>query len=150
MPVPGNLSADRAIYNYIKAVPAGLVEDHVQDRHFDLHVYCGAQIFEAIQSEERFCRSISAATPAGGIAHRRDRGGGREAEIRLHTAAFSDIGAQIDTRQRIYSVRGRKLRYGRGRHRQAAARMRAAAETLKEYAQLINDKASATAFCAVF
>ncbi len=39
----GDLSADKAIYNYVKAIGKGLSEDHVQDGREHVHVATAAR-----------------------------------------------------------------------------------------------------------
>ena len=46
--LPGDLSADKAIYNYIKAIGKGLSKIMSKMGVSTYMSYCGAQLFEAI------------------------------------------------------------------------------------------------------
>ncbi len=62
--LPGALSADKAIYNYIKAIGKGLSQDHVQDGREHLHVATAVRSCSRPSAwTSRWSRSTSAARP---------------------------------------------------------------------------------------
>ena len=67
--LPGDLSAEKAIYNYVKAVGKGLSKIMSKMGVSTYMSYCGAQLFEAIGLEKRlWSTSTSAAPPARSAA----------------------------------------------------------------------------------
>jgi glutamate synthase domain-containing protein 2/glutamate synthase domain-containing protein 1/glutamate synthase domain-containing protein 3 len=141
--LPGALSADKAIYNYVKAIGKGLSKIMSKMGISTYMSYCGAQIFEAIGLKRDFVEKYFRGTPT------QVEGIGvfevAEEALRLHKAAFGndpvlahmlDAGGEYAWRTRgeehmwtpdaiaklQHSVRGQKW------------------ETYKEYAQIINDQ----------
>ena len=86
--MPGALSADKAVYNYIKAVGKGLSKIMSKMGVSTYMSYCGAQLFEAIGLEktmvEKYFRGT--ASQVGGIGVFEVA----EEAIRMHRAAFGD------------------------------------------------------------
>ncbi len=141
--LPGDLSADKAVANYVKAIGKGLSKIMSKMGVSTYMSYCGAQLFEAIGLEkamvEKYFRGT--ASQVGGIGIFAVA----EEAIRMHQAAFSsdpvlasmlDAGGEYAWRNRgeehmwspdaiaklQHSVRGGKF------------------DTYKEYAQIINDQ----------
>src|SRR5205809_150300 len=84
--LPGDLSADKAIYNYVKAIGKGLSKIMSKMGVSTYMSYCGAQLFEAIGLEkdlvEKYFRGT--ASQIGGIGVFEVA----EEAIRMHRAAF--------------------------------------------------------------
>jgi glutamate synthase (NADPH/NADH) large chain len=141
--LPGDLSAEKAIYNYVKAIGKGLSKIMSKMGVSTYMSYCGAQLFEAIGLEKTFVEKYfrGTATQVGGIGVFEVA----EEALRMHKAAFSDdpvlanmldAGGEYAWRTRgeehmwtpdaiaklQHSVRGNKW------------------DTYKEYAQIINDQ----------
>jgi glutamate synthase (NADPH/NADH) large chain len=83
--LPGDLSAEKAIYNYIKAIGKGLSKIMSKMGVSTYMSYCGAQLFEAIGLSKDLVTSTSRHRHPGG-RHRRVRGG--RGGLRNHRAAF--------------------------------------------------------------
>ena len=144
--LPGNLSADKAIYNYIKALGKGLSKIMSKMGISTYMSYCGAQIFEAIGLKSDFVEKYFRGTPTqvGGIGVFEVA----EEAIRLHTAAFSDdpvLESMLDSGgEYAWRVRGEEHMWTPD----AIAKLQHSArapnggnfETYKEYAQIINDQ----------
>ncbi|OYU42823.1 MAG: glutamate synthase subunit alpha, partial [Burkholderiales bacterium PBB4] len=85
--LPGDLSADKAIYNYVKAVGKGLSKIMSKMGVSTYMSYCGAQLFEAIGLSSETVQKYFTGTPS------RVEGIGvfeiAEEAIRMHKAAFS-------------------------------------------------------------
>ncbi|KNZ32564.1 MAG: glutamate synthase, partial [Methylibium sp. NZG] len=139
----GDLSADKAIYNYVKAVGKGLSKIMSKMGVSTYMSYCGAQLFEAIGLDkvlvEKFFRGT--ASQVGGIGVFQVA----EEAIRMHTAAFSDdpvLENMLDAGgEYAWRVRGEEHMWTPD----AIAKLQHSArsgkfETYKEYAQLINDQ----------
>ena len=139
----GDLSAEKAIYNYVKAVGKGLSKIMSKMGVSTYMSYCGAQLFEAIGLEKAMVEKYFCGTPSqvGGIGVFEVA----EEAIRMHRVAFGDdpvletildAGGEYAWRVRgeehmwtpdaiaklQHSVRGNKF------------------ETYKEYAQIVNDQ----------
>ena len=141
--LPGQLSAEKAVYNYVKAIGKGLSKIMSKMGISTYMSYCGAQIFEAIGLQKDFVAQYFRGTPT------QVQGIGvfevAEEALRMHAAAFGadptlatmlDAGGEYAWRTRgeehmwtpdaiaklQHSVRGGKF------------------DTYKEYAQIINDQ----------
>jgi glutamate synthase (NADPH) large chain len=141
--LPGDLSADKAIYNYVKAVGKGLSKIMSKMGISTYMSYCGAQIFEAIGLNSKTVDKYFTGTPS------RVEGIGvfeiAEEAIRTHKAAF---GGDPTLRQMLdaggeyaWRVRGEEHMWSPD----AIAKLQHATRannwsTYKEYAQLINDQ----------
>lgn len=141
--LPGNLSADKAIYNYIKAVGKGLSKIMSKMGISTYMSYCGAQIFEAIGLKSDFVEKYFRGTPTqvGGIGVFEVA----EEAIRLHSAAFGDdplLESMLETGgEYAWRVRGEEHMWTPD----AIAKLQHSArsgkfETYKEYAQIVNDQ----------
>jgi glutamate synthase (NADPH/NADH) large chain len=141
--LPGDLSADKAVYNYIKAVGKGLSKIMSKMGISTYMSYCGAQIFEAIGLErtlvDKYFRGT--ASQIGGIGVFEVA----EEAIRMHRAAFGNdpvLASMLDAGgEYAWRVRGEEHMWTPD----AIAKLQHAAranrfETYKEYAQLINDQ----------
>ncbi|MFM2052805.1 MAG: hypothetical protein RL456_842, partial [Pseudomonadota bacterium] len=86
--LPGNLSADKAIYNYVKAIGKGLSKIMSKMGVSTYMSYCGAQLFEAIGLNKDMVGKYFRGTPT------QVEGIGvfevAEEAIRNHVAAFGD------------------------------------------------------------
>jgi glutamate synthase (NADPH/NADH) large chain len=141
--LPGEVDADKALYNYVKAIGKGLSKIMSKMGISTYMSYCGAQIFEAIGLKADFVEKYfrGTATQVGGIGVFEVA----EEALRMHRAAYGsdptlatmlDAGGEYAWRTRgeehmwtpdaiaklQHSVRGHKW------------------ETYKEYAQIINDQ----------
>jgi glutamate synthase (NADPH/NADH) large chain len=141
--LPGDLSAEKAIYNYIKAVGKGLSKIMSKMGVSTYMSYCGAQLFEAIGLSSATVAKYFTGTPS------RIEGIGvfkiAEEAIRMHRAAFSadpilanalDAGGEY-----AWRVRGEEHMWTPD----AIAKLQHSTRsnnwnTYKEYAQLINDQ----------
>src|SRR5690349_24599798 len=85
--LPGELSAEKAIYNYVKAIGKGLSKIMSKMGVSTYMSYCGAQLFEAIGLErgliDKYFRGT--ASQIGGIGVFEVA----EEALRMHRAAFS-------------------------------------------------------------
>ena len=86
--MPGELSAEKAIYNYVKAIGKGLSKIMSKMGVSTYMSYCGAQLFEAIGLEKDLVQKYfrGTASQVGGI----DVFDVAEEAIRMHRAAFGD------------------------------------------------------------
>ncbi|HET6598554.1 MAG TPA: glutamate synthase-related protein, partial [Burkholderiaceae bacterium] len=141
--LPGELSAEKAIYNYVKAIDKGLSKVMSKMGVSTYMSYCGAQLFEAIGLDKDLVQKYfrGTASQIGGI----DVFDVAEEAIRMHRAAFGadpvlenmlDAGGEYAWRVRgeehmwtpdaiaklQHSVRGNQF------------------DSYKEYAQIINDQ----------
>ncbi len=141
--LPGELSAEKAIANYVKAVGKGLSKIMSKMGVSTYMSYCGAQLFEAIGLDraliEKFFRGT--ASQVGGIGVFEVA----EEAIRMHRAAFGadpvlanslDAGGEY-----AWRVRGEEHMWtpdaiAKLQHSARANRF----DTYKEYAQIINDQ----------
>ncbi len=141
--LPGNLSAEKAIYNYVKAIGKGLSKIMSKMGISTYMSYCGAQIFEAIGLDkavvDKYFRGT--ASQVGGIGVFDIA----EEAIRMHRAAFGDdplLQSMLDTGgEYAWRVRGEEHMWtpdaiAKLQHSTRSGKF----ETYKEYAQLINDQ----------
>ncbi|MDP3224120.1 MAG: glutamate synthase central domain-containing protein, partial [Rubrivivax sp.] len=84
--LPGNLSADKAVYNYVKAIGKGLSKIMSKMGVSTYMSYCGAQLFEAIGLDKPFVDKYfrGTASQVGGIGVFEVA----EEALRMHQAAF--------------------------------------------------------------
>ena len=140
---PEDLSAEKAIYNYVKAIGKGLSKIMSKMGVSTYMSYCGAQLFEAIGLEasmvEKYFRGT--ASQVGGIGVFEVA----EEALRMHRAAFSDdpvLENMLDAGgEYAWRVRGEEHMWtpdaiAKLQHSTRANKF----ETYKEYAQLINDQ----------
>jgi glutamate synthase (NADPH/NADH) large chain/glutamate synthase (ferredoxin) len=141
--LPGDLSADKAIYNYVKAVGKGLSKIMSKMGVSTYMSYCGAQLFEAIGLNTVTVAKYFTGTPT------RVEGIGvfeiAEEAIRMHKAAFSDdpvLANRLDAGgEYAWRARGEEHMWTPD----AIAKLQHSTRsnnwnTYKEYAQLINDQ----------
>ncbi len=141
--LPGNSSADQAIYNYIKAVGKGLSKIMSKMGVSTYMSYCGAQLFEAIGLNSETLAKYFTGTPS------KVEGIGvfeiAEEAIRMHKAAFSDdpvLANMLDAGgEYAWRVRGEDHMWSPD----AIAKLQHSTRannwtTYKEYAELINDQ----------
>ncbi|MDH3461541.1 MAG: glutamate synthase subunit alpha, partial [Burkholderiaceae bacterium] len=141
--LPGDLSAEKAIYNYVKAVGKGLSKIMSKMGVSTYMSYCGAQLFEAIGLDRELVDKYfhGTASQVGGIGVFEVA----EEAIRRHRAAFSDdpvLANQLDAGgEYAWRVRGEEHMWtpdaiAKLQHSARANRF----DTYKEYAQIINDQ----------
>jgi glutamate synthase domain-containing protein 2/glutamate synthase domain-containing protein 1/glutamate synthase domain-containing protein 3 len=141
--LPGNLSAEKAIYNYIKAIGKGLSKIMSKMGISTYMSYCGAQIFEAIGLDKSVVDKFfkGTASQVGGIGVFEIA----EEAIRMHRAAFGDdplLDSMLDAGgEYAWRVRGEEHMWtpdaiAKLQHSTRSGKY----ETYKEYAQLINDQ----------
>ena len=141
--LPGQLSADKAIYNYTKAIGKGLSKIMSKMGVSTYMSYCGAQLFEAIGLEKTFVQKYfrGTATQVGGIGVFEVA----EEALRTHRAAFSDdpvLASMLDAGgEYAWRMRGEEHMWSpdaiaKLQHSTRANKF----DTYKEYAQLINDQ----------
>ncbi len=141
--LPGDLSADKAIENYIKAVGKGLSKVMSKMGVSTYMSYCGAQLFEAIGLSSATVAQYFTGTPS------RVEGIGvfeiAEEAIRMHRAAFSadpvlaerlDAGGEYAWRARGEEHMWSPDAIAKLQHSTRANNW----NTYKEYAQIINDQ----------
>jgi len=141
--LPGDLSADKAIYNYVKAIGKGLSKIMSKMGVSTYMSYCGAQLFEAIGLNTPTIAKYFTGTPS------RVEGIGifeiAEEAIRMHTSAFSndpvlatmlDAGGEYAWRTRGEDHMWSPDAIAKLQHSTRANNF----STYKEYAQLINDQ----------
>ena len=141
--LPGKLSADKAIYNYVKAVGKGLSKIMSKMGVSTYMSYCGAQLFEAIGLSSDTIAKYFTGTPS------KVEGIGvfsiAEEAIRMHKAAFSDdpvLANRLDAGgEYAWRARGEEHMWSPD----AIAKLQHSTRsnnwnTYKEYAQLINDQ----------
>jgi glutamate synthase domain-containing protein 2/glutamate synthase domain-containing protein 1/glutamate synthase domain-containing protein 3 len=141
--LPGNLSAEKAVYNYIKAIGKGLSKIMSKMGISTYMSYCGAQIFEAIGLDkavvDKYFRGT--ASQVGGIGVFDIA----EEAIRMHRAAFGDdplLQSMLEAGgEYAWRVRGEEHMWtpdaiAKLQHSTRSGKF----ETYKEYAQLINDQ----------
>ncbi|MFN0183388.1 MAG: glutamate synthase-related protein [Aquabacterium sp.] len=139
----GNLSADKAMANYIKAIGKGLSKVMSKMGISTYMSYCGAQIFEAIGLKrdfiDKYFRGTATQVEGIGVFEVADEA------LRLHEAAFGDdptLASMLDTGgEYAWRVRGEEHLWtpdaiAKLQHSVRAGRF----DTYKEYAQLINDQ----------
>ncbi|MEJ6006398.1 glutamate synthase-related protein [Paucibacter sp. AS339] len=141
--LPGELSAEKATYNYIKGIGKGLSKIMSKMGISTYMSYCGAQIFEAIGLKSDFVEKYFRGTPTqvGGIGVFEVA----EEAIRLHRAAFGDdpvLDSMLDAGgEYAWRARGEEHMWTPD----AIAKLQHSArsgkyDTYKEYAQIINDQ----------
>ncbi|MDP1938201.1 MAG: glutamate synthase-related protein, partial [Hylemonella sp.] len=141
--LPGDLSADKAIYNYIKAIGKGLSKIMSKMGVSTYMSYCGAQLFEAIGLNTETIDKYFTGTPS------RVEGIGvfeiAEEAIRMHKAAFGhdpllasmlDAGGEYAWRTRGEEHMWTPDAIAKLQHSTRANNF----NTYKEYAQIINDQ----------
>ena len=141
--LPGQLSADKAIYNYVKAIGKGLSKIMSKMGVSTYMSYCGAQLFEAIGLEKSFVEKYfrGTASQVGGIGVFEVA----EEALRMHMAAFGNdpvLASMLDAGgEYAWRVRGEEHMWTPD----AIAKLQHSArsgkfDTYKEYAQIINDQ----------
>ncbi|TMH10398.1 MAG: glutamate synthase subunit alpha, partial [Betaproteobacteria bacterium] len=141
--LPGDLSPDKAIYNYVKAIGKGLSKIMSKMGVSTYMSYCGAQLFEAIGLEKTLVDKYfrGTASQVGGIGVFEVA----EEAIRMHLSAFGDdpvLQGMLDAGgEYAWRVRGEEHMWTPD----AIAKLQHSArankfETYKEYAQIINDQ----------
>lgn len=141
--LPADLGADKAIYNYVKAIGKGLSKIMSKMGVSTYMSYCGAQLFEAIGLEsemvEKYFRGT--ASQVGGIGVFEVA----EEALRMHRAAFGDdplLESMLDAGgEYAWRVRGEEHMWtpdviAKLQHSTRGNKF----ETYKEYAQLVNDQ----------
>ncbi|MBK6926193.1 MAG: glutamate synthase subunit alpha [Comamonadaceae bacterium] len=139
----GDLSADKAIYNYVKAIGKGLSKIMSKMGVSTYMSYCGAQLFEAIGLNSATVAKYFTGTPS------RVEGIGvfeiAEEAIRMHKAAFGDdpvLATMLDAGgEYAWRTRGEEHMWSPD----AIAKLQHSTRannwnTYKEYAQIINDQ----------
>ena len=141
--LPGDLSAEKAIYQYVKAIGKGLSKIMSKMGVSTYMSYCGAQLFEAI--------GLNSATVEKYFTGTSSRVGGigvfeiAEESIRMHKAAFGDdpvLATMLDAGgEYAWRARGEEHMWTPD----AIAKLQHSTRannwnTYKEYAQLINDQ----------
>jgi glutamate synthase (NADPH/NADH) large chain len=139
----GDLSAEKAIYNYVKAVGKGLSKIMSKMGVSTYMSYCGAQLFEAIGLNSATVAKYFTGTPS------RVEGIGvfeiAEEAIRMHKAAFGDdpvLATMLDAGgEYAWRTRGEEHMWSPD----AIAKLQHSTRannwnTYKEYAQIINDQ----------
>ncbi len=141
--LPGDLSAEKAIYNYVKAVGKGLSKIMSKMGVSTYMSYCGAQLFEAIglnsQTVEKYFTGTASRVEGIGVFEI------AEEAIRMHKSAFSDdpvLANMLDAGgEYAWRVRGEEHMWTPDAIAKLQHSTRANSwNTYKEYAQLINDQ----------
>jgi glutamate synthase (NADPH) large chain len=141
--LPGQLSAEKAIYNYVKAIGKGLSKIMSKMGISTYMSYCGAQIFEAIGLQKPFVEKYfrGTASQVGGIGVFEVA----EEALRMHRAAFGpdpvlatmlDAGGEYAWRSRGEEHMWTPDAIAKLQHSTRANKF----DTYKEYAQIINDQ----------
>ncbi len=141
--LPGELSADKAIAHYIKAVGKGLSKIMSKMGVSTYMSYCGAQLFEAIGLERSFVDRYfrGTASQIGGIGVFEVA----EEAVRMHRAAFGNdpvLAGMLDAGgEYAWRVRGEEHMWtpdaiAKLQHSARSGRF----DTYKDYAQIINDQ----------
>ncbi|HYW56305.1 MAG TPA: glutamate synthase-related protein [Polaromonas sp.] len=141
--LPGDLSTDKAVYNYIKAVGKGLSKIMSKMGVSTYMSYCGAQLFEAIglnrATIDKFFTGTASQVEGMGVFEI------AEEALRMHKAAFSgdpvlahmlDAGGEYAWRVRGEDHMWTPDAIAKLQHSTRANNW----NTYKEYAQLINDQ----------
>ncbi|MBI3283706.1 MAG: glutamate synthase subunit alpha [Burkholderiales bacterium] len=141
--LPGDLSADKAIYNYTKAIGKGLMKVMSKMGISTYMSYCGAQIFEAIGLSkslvDKYFRGTASNVEGIGVFEV------AEEALRLHKLAFGNdplLANALDAGgEYAYRVRGEDHMWTPD----AIAKLQHSTRannynSYKEYAQLINDQ----------
>ena len=141
--LPGALSAEKAIYNYVKAIGKGLSKIMSKMGVSTYMSYCGSQLFEAIGLEKSFVQKYfrGTATQVGGIGVFEVA----EEALRTHRAAFGNdpvLASMLDAGgEYAWRARGEEHMWtpdaiAKLQHSTRSGKF----DTYKEYAQLINDQ----------
>jgi len=141
--LPGDLSADKAISNYVKAIGKGLSKIMSKMGVSTYMSYCGAQLFEAIGLDRKVVEHYfrGTASQVGGIGVFEIA----EEALRMHKAAYGDdpvLAGMLDAGgEYAWRVRGEEHMWtpdaiAKLQHSTRAGKF----ETYKEYAQIINDQ----------
>ncbi|MCA0243076.1 MAG: glutamate synthase subunit alpha [Proteobacteria bacterium] len=141
--LPGQLSAEKAIYHYVKAIGKGLSKIMSKMGISTYMSYCGAQIFEAIGLQKNFVQKYfrGTASQVGGIGVFEVA----EEALRMHAAAFGNdptLATMLDAGgEYAWRTRGEEHMWtpdaiAKLQHSARSGRF----ETYKEYAQIINDQ----------
>ncbi|MGE0097007.1 MAG: glutamate synthase-related protein [Hydrogenophaga sp.] len=141
--LPGDLNADKAIYQYVKAIGKGLSKIMSKMGVSTYMSYCGAQLFEAIGLNSDVVNKYFSGTASrvGGIGVFEIA----EEAIRMHKAAFGDdpvLATMLDAGgEYAWRTRGEEHMWTPD----AIAKLQHSTRannwnTYKEYAQLINDQ----------
>jgi glutamate synthase (NADPH) large chain len=141
--LPGDLSAEKAIYNYVKAIGKGLSKIMSKMGISTYMSYCGAAIFEAIginkETIEKYFTGTSSQVEGIGVFEI------AEEAIRTHNAAFSNdpvLNGMLDTGgEYAWRTRGEAHMWTPD----AIAKLQHSTRannwnSYKEYAQIINDQ----------
>ncbi len=141
--LPADLSAEKAIYNYVKAIGKGLSKIMSKMGVSTYMRYCGAQLFEAIginsETVQKYFTGTASRVEGIGIFEMAEEG------IRMHQAAFGDDPV-LDT---MLDAGGEYAWRARGEEHMwtpdAIAKLQHSTRannfnTYKEYAQIINDQ----------
>ena len=141
--LPGDLSPDKAIYNYVKAIGKGLSKIMSKMGVSTYMSYCGAQLFEAIglntETIEKYFTGTASRVEGIGVFEI------AQEAIRMHKAAFGDdpvLASMLDAGgEYAWRTRGEDHMWTPD----AIAKLQHASRannwnTYKEYAQLINDQ----------
>lgn len=141
--LPGDLSADKAIYNYTKAIGKGLSKIMSKMGVSTYMSYCGAQLFEAVGLEKTLVDKYFRGTPTqvGGIGIFEVA----EEALRMHQAAYGDdpvLEGQLETGgEYAWRARGEEHMWTPDAIAKLQHSTRANSfETYKDYAQIINDQ----------
>jgi glutamate synthase (NADPH/NADH) large chain len=141
--LPGDLNADKAIYQYVKAIGKGLSKIMSKMGVSTYMSYCGAQLFEAIGLNSEVVNKYFSGTASrvGGIGVFEIA----EEAIRMHKAAFGEdpvLATMLDAGgEYAWRARGEEHMWTPD----AIAKLQHSTRsnnwnTYKEYAQLINDQ----------
>ncbi len=141
--LPGDLSTDKAVYNYIKAIGKGLSKIMSKMGVSTYMSYCGAQLFEAIglsrETIAKYFTGTASQVEGMGVFEI------AEEALRMHRAAFSDDPVLAN----MLDAGGEYAWRARGENHMwtpdAIAKLQHSTRsnnwnTYKEYAQLINDQ----------
>jgi glutamate synthase domain-containing protein 2 len=140
--LPGDLSAEKAIYNYIKAIGKGLSKIMSKMGVSTYMSYCGAQLFEAIGLSKDLVTSTSAAPPPRWKASacsrwpRRPPQPPRAFGTDPVLAAMLDAGGEYAWRARGEEHMWTPDAIAKLQHSTRSGKF----DTYKEYAQIINDQ----------
>ncbi|MBN8504135.1 MAG: glutamate synthase subunit alpha [Burkholderiales bacterium] len=141
--LPGALSAEKAVYNYTKAIGKGLSKIMSKMGISTYMSYCGAQIFEAVGLRRELVDQYFRGTPTqvGGIGIFEVA----EEQLRMHQAAFGDdpvLAHMLDAGgEYAWRTRGEEHMWTPDAIAKLQHSTRANSfETYKDYAQIINDQ----------
>jgi glutamate synthase (NADPH/NADH) large chain len=141
--LPGELSAEKAVYNYVKAIGKGLSKIMSKMGVSTYMSYCGAQLFEAIGLNKdmvgKYFRGTATQVEGIGVFEV------AEEALRNHRAAFGDdplLESLLETGgEYAWRVRGEEHMWtpdaiAKLQHSTRSGKF----DTYKEYAQIINDQ----------